>query len=148
MGNRSGLLAAQSVVDWFTELRALVTRSEYVLPARSRGRALRNGGDTHLSKDTVREAIDFWIENFKPGVRRFTPHDLRSTMKSHMRALGIPRDISEMCLNHKLTGVEGIYDQHTYYPERRQALLTWAQFLAVCEAEQKTGQVLEDALVG
>ena len=45
-------------------------------------------------------------------MRRFTPHDLRSTMKSHMRALGVPRDISEMCLNHKLSGVEGIYDRH------------------------------------
>jgi hypothetical protein len=55
-------------------------------------------------------------------------------MKSHMRALGVPRDISEMCLNHKLTGVEGIYDQHNYYSERRQALLTWAQLLMVCEA--------------
>ena len=40
-----------------------------------------------------------------------------------------------MCLNHKLTGVEGIYDQHTYYPERRQALLTWMQFLMDCEAD-------------
>ena len=59
-------------------------------------------------------------------------------MKSHMRALGVPRDISEMCLNHKLTGVEGIYDQHTYYPERRQALLTWTQFLMYCEAGDET----------
>lgn len=34
----------------------------------------------------------------------------------------------------QLTGVEGIYDQHTYYPERRQALLTWLRFLTDCEA--------------
>jgi integrase len=67
-------------------------------------------------------------------VRRFTPHDLRSTMKSHMRALGVPRDISEMCLNHKLSGVEGIYDQHTYFDERKEALEKWARFLMDCEA--------------
>ena len=54
-------------------------------------------------------------------MRRFTPHDLRSTMKSHMRALGVPRDISEMCLNHKLSGVEGIYDRHMYFDERKGA---------------------------
>ncbi len=126
---------APVVVDWFRELRTNVCRSEYVLPARARSRAQRNGGDTHVGKDTVRESIDYWIEQYKPKVRRFTPHDLRSTMKSHMRALGVPRDISEMCLNHKLTGVEGIYDQHTYYLERRRALLTWAQFLSSCEAE-------------
>ncbi len=57
-------------------------------------------------------------------------------MKSHMRELGVPRDISEMCLNHKLSGVEGIYDRHTYYPERRSALATWAEFLGDCEAAE------------
>lgn len=50
-------------------------------------------------------------------------------MKSHMRALSVSRDISEMCLNHKLPGVEGIYDQYTYYEERKHALTTWASFL-------------------
>lgn len=127
---------APIVVDWFRELRGYASLSRYVLPARRRSRALRNGGDAHVCKDTVRESIDFWIDQYEPKVRRFTPHDLRSTMKSHMRALGVPRDISEMCLNHKLTGVEGIYDQHTYYPERRQALMTWAAFLVACEADE------------
>ena len=104
------------------------------MPAHSRGRAARQGGDTHVSKDTIREAIGFWLDAEKPAVRRFTPHDLRSTMKSHMRALGVPRDISEMCLNHKLSGVEGIYDRHTYFDERKEALEKWARFLAACEA--------------
>ena len=107
----------------------------YVLPAHSRGRAARQGGDTHVSKDTIREAIGYWLDAEKPAVRRFTPHDLRSTMKSHMRALGVPRDISEMCLNHKLSGVEGIYDRHTYFDERKEALEKWARFLVACEAE-------------
>lgn len=34
-----------------------------------------------------------------------------------------------MCLNHKLSGVEGIYDRHTYFEERREALGKWAEFL-------------------
>ena len=46
-----------------------------------------------------------------------------------MRALGVPREITEMCLNHKLPGVEGIYDVHTYFEERKDALNTWADFL-------------------
>ena len=54
-------------------------------------------------------------------------------MKSHMRALGVPRDISEMCLNHKLSGVEGIYDQRTYFDERKEALEKWTRFLVACE---------------
>lgn len=125
---------APVVVGWFKELREMAGESDYVLPAWSRSRAARNGGDTHASKDSIREAIDYWLDAEKPAVRRFTPHDLRSTMKSHLRALGVPRDISEMCLNHKLPGVEGIYDQHTYFDERRTALEKWAQFLVACEA--------------
>jgi integrase len=121
---------APSVIQWFQELLSLNQESRYVLPARATSRAERQGGDAHVSKDTIREAIDTWIDTHKPKVRRFTPHDLRSTMKSHMRALGVTRDISEMCLNHKLPGVEGIYDQYTYFEERKQALSIWATFLS------------------
>lgn len=125
---------APVVLGWFKELREMAGESAYVLPAWSHSRAARNGGDTHVSKDSIREAIDYWLDAERPAVRRFTPHDLRSTMKSHLRALGVPRDISEMCLNHKLPGVEGIYDQHTYFDERRTALEKWARFLVACEA--------------
>ncbi len=114
-GTAMDIPLAPIVLGWFKELREMAAESAYVLPAHSRGRASRQGGDTHVSKDTIREAIGYWLNADKPAVRRFTPHDLRSTMKSHMRALGVPRDISEMCLNHKLSGVEGIYDQHTYF---------------------------------
>lgn len=124
---------APCVVGWFKELFELAGNSVYVLPARLRTRIERYDGDTHVSKDAIREAIDYWIENHNPAIRRFTPHDLRSTMKSHMRKLGISRDVSEMCLNHKLPGVEGIYDQHSYYDERRTALESWAHFLIECK---------------
>jgi integrase len=128
---------APSVVGWFRQLDGLAGQSGYVLPARLRTRFERLDGDANVSKDALREAIEFWIDNHKPKIRRFTPHDLRSTMKSHMRKLGVPRDISEMCLNHKLKGVEGIYDQHTYYDERRHALELWARFIATCQAGEK-----------
>jgi integrase len=86
-----------TVVDWFEELRSHAKGSAYVMPARKQAR-VRQNGDTHVSKDTIREAIDSWIKYYNPEIRRFTPHDLRSTMKSHMRALGVLREISEMCL--------------------------------------------------
>ncbi|VVE49609.1 tyrosine-type recombinase/integrase [Pandoraea sputorum] len=124
------------VVESFSELFSISPESEYVLPARAQRRLDAGGGDAHLSKDSIRAAIDFWIESHTPAVRRFTPHDLRSTMKSHMRALGVSRDISEMCLNHKLAGVEGVYDVHTYYSERRAALELWGRFLVACRDDK------------
>lgn len=137
---------APIVASWFQQLRNCAGNSKYVLPARSNSRAERHGGDVHLSKDAIREAIDYWIDSYSPEIRRFTPHDLRSTMKSHMRRLGIGRDISEMCLNHKLPGVEGIYDQHAYYDERRHALETWAGFL--CSLLETSQDFREDRLNG
>ncbi|MDB5783188.1 MAG: integrase [Caballeronia mineralivorans] len=120
------------VVKWFQRLLELSGTSDYVLPARLSNRLNRHDGDTHVSKDAIRAAIDYWIENHQPAIRRFTPHDLRSMMKSHMRKLKVSRDISEMCLNHKLPGVEGFYDQYTYWDERRSALDLWATHITTC----------------
>ncbi|MBE0547033.1 MAG: site-specific integrase [Rubrivivax sp.] len=131
---------APIVVDGFKELHTLAGTSAYVLSAHSRSRASRHGGDTHLNKDTLREAIAHWLRNAKPAVRGFTPHDLRSTAKSHLRALGVPRDIPEMCLNRKLSGVEGIYDRHTYFEERREALERWAGVLGAVGTDGSNGK--------
>lgn len=37
-----------------------------------------------------------------------------------------------MCLNHKLPGVEGIYDQSTYWDEHKEALERWAAHIMKC----------------
>lgn len=126
---------APAVIEWFRELIELSLDSAYLLPARSARRLEENGGDAPIAKDTIWGALMTWIEKSVPAppVRRFTPHDLRSTAKSHLRALGVPPDISEMCLNHKLKGVEGIYDQYNYWKERRDALSKWAEHLVACQ---------------
>ena len=50
-------------------------------------------------------------------------------MKSYLRKLGVGRDISEMCMNHKLPGLDAIYDQYAYGEERKAALKLWADYL-------------------
>lgn len=117
------------VKSWLLELKEINAGSTFILPARAESRKARFGGDAPINPNTIGSAIELWFTQHKPSVRRFTPHDLRSTAKSHMRALGIPRDITEMCLNHKLSGIEGIYDVHTYFEERKEALTTWSSFL-------------------
>jgi hypothetical protein len=39
-----------------------------------------------------------------------------------MASKGVPGRVAERCLNHKLRGVEGIYDRYDYFDERYQAL--------------------------
>jgi integrase len=52
----------------------------------------------------------------------FTVHDLRRTCRSLLAANGVSSHVAERCLNHKLKGVEGIYNQYDYFDERREAL--------------------------
>jgi len=65
--------------------------------------------------------------------RRFTPHDLRSTARSHLGALGVDVLIAERCLNHSLGGLVAVYDKHDYLPERRRALDLWSNKIAALE---------------
>jgi hypothetical protein len=69
-------------------------------------------------------------------IRKFTPHDTRSTAKGHLRNLGFSREISEIALNHTLKGMEGVYDVREEIPERRRALSAWTDFLIQCETGQ------------
>jgi len=54
-------------------------------------------------------------------LQHFTIHDLRHTFRSLAAAEGVPSHVAERCLNHKLKGVEGIYDRYDYFEERREA---------------------------
>jgi hypothetical protein len=44
--------------------------------------------------------------------------------------------VAERCLNHKLKGVEGIYNRHVYFDERKAGLQSWADLLADLEKDE------------
>lgn len=131
---RSGFLVplVPTVLEWFRELKDLAGESPWVLPARTE-RRIRRLGETHVSNTTLWAAITRAFERGDIEIRRFTPHDTRSTAKGHMRNMGISREISEIALNHALKGMEGIYDVREEIPERRIALEKWAAFIVACE---------------
>jgi integrase len=58
-------------------------------------------------------------------------HDLRRTARSLMSRAGVPSDIAEMVLGHKLNGVRGVYDRHSYAAEKRDALEKLAGLIAL-----------------
>lgn len=118
---------APIVIEWFRELIALAGDSKWLCPARS-----SQSKTGHVHSGVLREAIKKSFEEHDLDIRRFTPHDTRSTAKGHLRNLGFSREISEIALNHKLQGVEGIYDVREEIPERRAAMEAWARFIAEC----------------
>jgi integrase len=132
---RNGFLVplTPTVVGWFKDLQDLAGDSPWVLPARVERRR-RRLGDIHVGGTTLWAAITRAFDRGDIEIRKFTPHDTRSTAKGHMRNMGISREISEIALNHTLKGMEAIYDVREEIPERRIALERWAAFIAACES--------------
>lgn len=132
---RSGFLVplTPTVSNWFRDLKDLAGDSKWVLPCRVERRRRRHGGDIHVGTTTLWAAITRAFERGDIEIRRFTPHDTRSTAKGHMRNMGISNEISEIALNHVVRGMEGIYDVREEIPERRVALEMWANFITACE---------------
>lgn len=101
-------------IEWLSELKDLSMGSEWVLPARK----MQNRMIPHICESTLNVALS----KVKHGCEHFTVHDLRRTAKTLLASLGVKSFISERCLNHKIIGVEGIYDAHDYFEERKVAL--------------------------
>ena len=99
-----------------------------MLPTRRAGESKH----PHILTLTINVALNKLCNKLE-GVRRFTPHDLRSTARSHLTELGVNLIVAERCLNHSLGGLVGIYDQHDYMTERRSALELWSNFIVESE---------------
>ena len=59
-------------------------------------------------------------------------HDLRRTAASGIARLGVPVHVIESILNHRsgqISGVAAVYNRHSYLPEKRRALESWANYL-------------------
>ena len=75
----------------------------------------------------------------------FVSHDLRRTAATRMAAAGIPSAHISHVLNHVAGGPTStrVYDRHTYDPEKRLALDTWARELRrILSGEPKSASVV------
>jgi integrase len=121
---------APAVVEWFSALRVLAAGSEFVFPKRRRDPRERV---PHMGIDTLNVAL----QRVAHELPHFTLHDLRRTARTHLAALGVRREVAERCLGHKLHGVEGTYDRHDYFKERRAALESWTTLLLGIERGER-----------
>lgn len=126
-------------IETLRELRRLSDGSEYVFPARK----MQTRMVPHISPDTINAALSKHVKPLLAAAAMppFTIHDLRRTTRSHLAALGTEWFVGARCLNHKIKGSEGVYDQHDYFTERREALEKWSNLIAALEQ----GTVPDDA---
>ncbi len=119
-----------AVVEWLKVLRVVGAGSEYVFPKRRRDRRDRV---PHVGPDTLNVAM----YRVKHGLPHFTLHDLRRTARTQLAALGIRSEVAERCLGHKLRGIEGTYNRHDYFDERRAALEQWTKLITQAELGER-----------
>ncbi|BBO70973.1 integrase [Desulfosarcina alkanivorans] len=81
---------------------------------------------------------------------RFTPHDLRRTLRTRLAEIGIQDVIAERVLGHKLQGLLAVYNQHSYDAEKRQALAMWELRLSeiLGHVDGQAGNVIQFARKG
>ncbi|BEO35190.1 phage integrase [Serratia marcescens] len=114
----------ENAILWLNELKIMSCNSEWVLPARK----MQNRMIPHIVESTLPVAL----AKLRPhlhGIDNFTIHDFRRTARTHLASLGVDPIVAERCLNHRIKGVEGIYNRHQYFDERKKALLLWQEKL-------------------
>ena len=115
---------------WIKEIRLFAGNSRWFIPGR------RASSRIHISRATLNMVMPSVLREMH-GIEPFSIHDLRRTMRTQMAALGIDPLIAERCLNHKIPGVEGIYNRHQYFEERKAALSCWAELMVTLERGDK-----------
>jgi integrase len=73
--------------------------------------------------DFLHSTMDRLRENVK--VENWRLHDVRRVMRSGMARLGITQAVAEQCLGHKIGGLPGVYDTHSYADEMAAAWQRW-----------------------
>jgi integrase len=130
-GDELDIPVVPQVVEWLQGLKIVAADSEFVFP---KGRRDHRHRVAHVELDTLNVAL-LRVAHDLP---HFTLHDLRRTARPHLAALGVRREVAERCLGHKLKGVEGTYDRHDYFNERRRALSQWTRLIVEAERGKST----------
>ncbi len=115
--NAGSLLLPQAVID-IIDAQPRLAGNPYVFAA-------GKGDGPFNSFSQRKEELDAKL----PRMADWRIHDLRRTARSLMSRAGVLPHISEQVLGHKIKGVEGVYDQHDYAPEKAHALVQLASLV-------------------
>ncbi|UOV18364.1 MULTISPECIES: tyrosine-type recombinase/integrase [Pantoea] len=129
-GDNLDIPLSSLAIKWLQELKDLSINSDWVLPARK----IQNRMIPHIAESTLPVAL----AKLKPhmgNIENFTIHDFRRTARTYLASLGVDPVVAERCLNHRIRGVEGIYNRHHYFDERKIAMQKLSDFFAKIEEE-------------
>lgn len=77
-------------------------------------------GDNRVFRRPNNRAIDHFRD--AAGLPHWTVHDLRRTARSLMSRAGVQTEVAELTLGHSIQGIRKVYDRHSFFEEKGQAL--------------------------
>jgi integrase len=98
----------------------------------------KGGGPINGWEDAKARAESFLTNPIVP----WRIHDLRRTMATMMRSIGIDRLVVSKILNHAESGVTKIYDRFSADPEKAAAMERWANHLRKIIASEQGDNVV------
>lgn len=81
-----------------------------------------------LCRAVARHHASFAVKHVAPW-GRWTPHDLRRTMRTGLSACKVRPDIAELAIGHVKTGIVAVYDQYAFEDESADAMRRWERHL-------------------
>jgi integrase len=121
--------------DWTVPAPRMKNATDHTIPLSNDAKAIIDAmpvlGEFVFTADGGRPMRDFdgpkrSLEQ-RSGVIGWRLHDLRRTARSLMSRGGVPPDIGERALAHKIVGVRGVYDRHAFFEEKQRAFQMLAQ---------------------
>jgi integrase len=77
----------------------------------------------------------------------FRFHDFRRTFITGCARIGVPIQVVEKCVAHKLSGVLGVYQHHDFSAEKREAFMKWSEHIAAITAHSQDTPAVPAPLV-
>ncbi|MFM0752631.1 tyrosine-type recombinase/integrase [Paraburkholderia strydomiana] len=119
-----------------TDMRTpLVGRAEMIIRRRlgvhGKGALFPSEAGGAVSQKTIQTAVWFHMPHSKTRpqwerprlpVEKWSPHDLRRSVRTTLAAMGCPSEVAEAILGHVPPGIVGVYNLHSYDAEKREWL--------------------------
>lgn len=92
--------------------------------SRAINRSYEEGGTRNVGQEAFKASKKPYF-----GMKPWSPQDLRRTARTNMARVGVIEEVAEEVVNHKKSGIVGIYNKYRYDKEKEIALTKWEDLL-------------------
>jgi len=112
------------------ELRDLTGHTPWLFPTQAGDTAGEEPRTTSALNQAIRRYCEPGVESKRKPFERFTPRDIRRSVKTLMGQAGLSKEIRDRIQGHAFQDVGSVhYDRYDYWKEKQDAMRTWELWL-------------------